>query len=1354
MKSAACTWRYLSISLLAGILSLGAFDLGTVRLSQAEQQARLRARPECLLWLSFAELPDGMVFEPAPEQDVLEEVPGCFEGQQAVHIFHGRLKGKRFDIPPSGFTLSCWLKINALEPVDRQGYQRTTGGIMASGSGYYDGWRLLARPHNAGLTFSLGQPEGSRNLDSTGFLTTGKWHHVAITWEGRNLVMWIDGVARAETTAEWSYVPGDRLPYFRIGECSEGTGVLDFAIADLGFFSKALPGELFEDLGNPNAVLQRKLAAFLENAAPPPHPGLFLGSREKHYRQALTPLLELRGFENLPAVRQAQAYATLLTAQSLQRSGLPDEAESLYEELADDDTAMLVHRARAMLALGQMVQDRKNYTAARCRYEKTRDFFVARHEAFRTEAMARLRDIGTLVDGEPFRDERQRRIDRIAAAVPWFYVSPQGSDDNPGTSEAPFKSLERARDALRERRTREPLPRGGVAIVLDGGIYPRCEESFVLEACDSGTPEAPVVYCAAAGQTPVLRAGKAVANFAPLVDSAASRRIPEHARRHVLQVDLGSAGISDFGCLRPRGRGPGKLASMDEPAHLELFVDGVPMPLARWPNDTPKMSERFAKVSLGDQEKTRDGGRTITPNSDTFFYADQRQDAWADEPDAWLFGYWQRAYFSSYRKALHIDPAKDSIQVDWNCAPGTRTLPEMVEGSGYQGINLLCELDSPGEWYLDRQTGILYFWPPHALSRSSVLVSLLEQPVIRAENAADIIVRGLTLEAGRQHGVEIRDGSGILLAGCVIRSMGCKGVTVSGGRDHTIIGCDLEYLGDAGAKVVGGDLPSLQSCGHVVENCHIHHFAHWNRGAYQPGIEVEGVGVRMSHCLIHDAPHQAFLLSGNDHITEYCEVHDVTHEAGDAGAWYMYGGGGAALSERGNVVRYNYWHDLPYNETFKKYHCVTHMGVYIDNVNGGVTVYGNVFSRFDGPSGAVFFGGSDDIVENNVFYRCHTGINLEDRSWVYGKAYKSIDAFLAAMKVTEPPWSVRYPRLTTIAPGTEDLTLIVRGNVAARNVGIECPRFIFGNATTMRYARIEQNWEKGTPGFRNPGDGDFRLKPHAPVVGRCFFEPLPWEKIGLYKDPLRASWPVRHPSGNYETLYVDTTKLTRDERKPREKMPVCRAQPRAAVIRIDGKLEPDEWDGLRPDDGFLLNRNPEDLPTQARPSIMWLRRDDQTLYIAIRNELEPGQTAKPKDASASWWGGADIAEIIFEGTGGDWWPADTGHGPIFYLVGDCTGAFESYAIAGLPKTRAAGLSGAVQYAAAAEPGSWSAEWRIPIAALGLEPGTSPGCCFNVGVHKPRSGSNSLSPNDQWAVWVGARGANWKVWNAGWLSLEN
>jgi len=124
-------------------------ELTGLRASQAALQQRLRARKDCLAWYSFGKVPEGLVFEPAPEQDKLLETAGSLAGQRATRIFHGRMKGALLDIPEAGFSLGCWLKVNKLERVDRGGYKRTVGGVMTSGSGYYHGWRLLVSPSSA-----------------------------------------------------------------------------------------------------------------------------------------------------------------------------------------------------------------------------------------------------------------------------------------------------------------------------------------------------------------------------------------------------------------------------------------------------------------------------------------------------------------------------------------------------------------------------------------------------------------------------------------------------------------------------------------------------------------------------------------------------------------------------------------------------------------------------------------------------------------------------------------------------------------------------------------------------------------------------------------------------------------------------------------------------------------------------------------------------------------------------------------------------------------------------------------------------------------------------------------------------
>lgn len=401
----------------------------------------------------------------------------------------------------------------------------------------------------------------------------------------------------------------------------------------------------------------------------------------------------------------------------------------------------------------------------------------------------------------------------------------------------------------------------------------------------------------------------------------------------------------------------------------------------------------------------------------------------------------------------------------------------------------------------------------------------------------------------------------------------------------------------------------------------------------------------------------------------------MVDEAGDAGAFYMYGDSVArAQLERGNVVLYNYWHHLPYNETFKGVACVSRMGIYIDNFNGAITVYGNVFDRIDFNAGAVFFGTNDDIVENNVFHCCFRGVYMTDRTWLYDKVNKPpkfvIDATLAKA-AANPVWARRYPRLTTFPRQAKDTSPFLLGNVIARNITYRCDEFIHGSRRVMGLARIEQNWTGDDPGFKDAEHGDFHLDPNSPAVLALGFEPLPLDEIGLYNDALRATWPVVHPCGNYETLRVEEAV----NRKRAAEMPACAATPATASIVIDGRLDPSEWGGLDKAQAVVLARTPTQGPTLARPSYLWLRWDKANLYLGLLNELNPGERARPKASdAASWWKDVDMAEVIFEGPWGknapEWWPQSKKHGPLFYLPGDCAGRADTYCAAGTPPATA------------------------------------------------------------------------------------
>jgi hypothetical protein len=81
-----------------------------------------------------------------------------------------------------------------------------------------------------------------------------------------------------------------------------------------------------------------------------------------------------------------------------------------------------------------------------------------------------------------------------------YFVSPSGSDDNPGTSSAPFLTVEKARDVV---RTINPDMTGDIHVYLRSGVY-ELRRTLAFGPEDSGTNGHRVHYRAYPGEVPVL----------------------------------------------------------------------------------------------------------------------------------------------------------------------------------------------------------------------------------------------------------------------------------------------------------------------------------------------------------------------------------------------------------------------------------------------------------------------------------------------------------------------------------------------------------------------------------------------------------------------------------------------------------------------------------------------------------------------------------------------------------------------------------------------------------------------------------------------------------------------------------
>jgi hypothetical protein len=702
------------------------------------------------------------------------------------------------------------------------------------------------------------------------------------------------------------------------------------------------------------------------------------------------------------------------------------------------------------------------------------------------------------------------------AAPVEFYVSPTGRDANPGTKTRPFLTLERARRAVRGGAHAQ-----GATVFLREGVYERAA-TFELGPEDSGRADAPVVWRSFPGEVARLVGGKVVpaSLVRPVTDPTVRQRVIDPgARTRLRQIDLPAAGISDFGTMHVRGfRRP------YVPAPLEMFVDDTAMRLARWPND--------GAVPIG---KVHDAGDREANRGGTFEYGYKRPELWQQANDIWLSGYWGHGFADDTLKVESIDTEKHLISL---VQPHMYGVKSGRPFNAYYALNLLEEIDQPGEYYVDRERGVLYFLPPGPLDGATITISTLEAPLVDIVNASYVHLRDLTLEAGRGIGVYMERGTRNVIGGCTIRNFGIVGVCIGmgiasdteyrhnftgtpvshaigswhehiyenpvfdrkAGTDHLVVGCDIYNTGAGGVHLGGGDRGTLEATRNTVANCHIHHVNRLDF-TYKAGVNIDGCGNRIRNCYIHDCAGSAIYLHGNDHIIEYNEVAYACTIADDMGAFYM----GRDPSEQGNVIRYNFWHHIGIGPRSHGTNVI-----YLDDGACGTKTYGNVF--YKGGKGRTFLigGGRDNPVTNNILIESNVGVHIDNR--LQGWAKSSLkrpggiyDSRLKLVNFGQPPYSERYPEL---ARYWDDDPAVPKRNPVSNNLFVACREPFAGNAAWG--TRTNNQIVADDPGFVNWGRYDFRLEPGAEVLAKMpGFEMPPMDRMGLIVDEYRPALPPR-----------------------------------------------------------------------------------------------------------------------------------------------------------------------------------------------------------------------------------------------------
>lgn len=673
-----------------------------------------------------------------------------------------------------------------------------------------------------------------------------------------------------------------------------------------------------------------------------------------------------------------------------------------------------------------------------------------------------------------------------------FYVSPTGNDTADGTLKHPFRSIRRA---LEESQT---IPsEQTVEIFLRAGIY---EQEQTLEIHRSNLRMAPY------GQEQVMISGGrrlSAKQLRPVKEQAVLHRLQPTVRKQIREIDFEAIGISPAD-IHATGFG-----RPSEAAWTEVFVNGQPLHLSRWPNDSTALIGKVLEPGITTQGKTAP--------FPVFCYSEDRPSRWQDTENLWISGYFAHGYADDMIRVAKIDTLQQTIQT------AQHTLYGFMTGAPWRqwfALNLLEELDRPGEYVIDARRKKMYLFPPEKEVKE-VQVSMLEGPLMAIERCENVKIEGLTLSYGRHIGIYMENTHRVIVDGCVIRNMGGVGVSIGkgalqtgnqqshkqggeavsrvvgdlagrlyqdilfnreGGTENGIVNCHIYDVGAGGISLGGGDRASLTPAGNYVKNCRIHRYNRIEK-SYRPGIGIDGVGNTVSQCSIYDAPSMAILFHGNNHVIELCDITRVCSEVDDQGAVYY----GRDPSEQGNVIRYCYFHELsPRHRVTATYH---------DDGACGGEVYGNIYYKA-GSLPVLIGGGHDNHYRNNLFIDSPVAIHVDNRMQNWGKAMVEkggiVDQRLQKVRHQSAPYAEAYPLL---AHYWENDPSFPRGNKIEGNLF-----YRIGNVVDGRTEWLEMcnNWITRTdPGFVDPTDPLKGFREQALIFQQIQgFPALPFREIG------------------------------------------------------------------------------------------------------------------------------------------------------------------------------------------------------------------------------------------------------------------
>lgn len=551
-----------------------------------------------------------------------------------------------------------------------------------------------------------------------------------------------------------------------------------------------------------------------------------------------------------------------------------------------------------------------------------------------------------------------------------IFVSTVGDDSGDGSEEEPLRTLEKAIDVANEMREDSDKL---IEILLREGTY---SVTNTIKIINSQKDDPLLKISAYQDEKVTINAGVDIPLSAmSIADSDFTNAIIDKPNAgSVLQYNLKDAQIEDLGEISLRGH----LISDEKEAQAELSLNGEVQKLAGWPN-----GEYTGLIKPTDSNEYGKRTKSGIANGCSFQVNYDRPSQWSKPEQAWLSGTIGPNYEFDYYPVSRFDSEEKRVYLSRGALEKYYTEPY------YRFENVPEELDEPGEYYIDRQSGMLYFYPPEDAPKDSVLTITMSTPTLdvsgkapnsmfRIENSKNIVFENLIFKGGRGSAITGKNNSNIQFINCEINSFGENGIRFDASTDIKISDCKIHDVGQDGILFVScGNYKTLSPSNIVVSNNDIYNFARLER-SYKTGIDFgyRCVGATAANNHIHNGPHAGMIFYGVNNDIYGNEFDNLVTEFSNMDALYC--NNSNYPWERGNKIHNNYFHDIG-KSSMNGRHQINVRAIRTDNRGCGLNIYENLFYNIgDGGNGngnngigAITAEGTRNRIFNNLFVDCN-----------------------------------------------------------------------------------------------------------------------------------------------------------------------------------------------------------------------------------------------------------------------------------------------------------------------------------------------------------------------------------------------